>query len=57
MNFIIVGLVSLLLGLVLLGLIPERKQKQRRIKFEDLSPKQKRYVLRRIKEKQRKENK
>ncbi len=32
-------------------------EKQRRVKFGDLSPKQKRYVLRRIKEKQRKENK
>ena len=57
MSFIIVVLVSLLLGFALLGLLPEKKQKQRRIKFEDLNPKQKRYVLRRIKEKQRKDNK
>mgnify|MGYP001200266180 CR=1 FL=1 len=35
----------------------DKKEQRRKIRFEDLSAKQKRYVLRRIKEKQRKENK
>ena len=35
----------------------DKKEQRRKIRFEDLSTKQKRYVLRRIKEKQRKENK
>ena len=35
----------------------DKKEQRRKIRFEDLSEKQKRYVLRRIKEKQRKENK
>tara|TARA_Y100000592_G_C5353188_1_gene259852 strand:- start:20 stop:199 length:180 start_codon:yes stop_codon:yes gene_type:complete len=35
----------------------DKKEQRRKIRFEDLSAKQKRYVLRRIKEKQRKEDK
>tara|TARA_Y100001937_G_C6953116_1_gene255554 strand:+ start:120 stop:299 length:180 start_codon:yes stop_codon:yes gene_type:complete len=35
----------------------DKKEQRRKIRFEDLSAKQKRYVLRRLKEKQRKENK
>ena len=35
----------------------DKKEQRRKIRFEDLSAKQKRYVLRRLKEKQRKEDK
>ena len=35
----------------------DKKEQRRKIRYEDLSATQKRYVLRRIKEKQRKENK
>ena len=52
--FIILFIVFCILGLTFKN---PRIEKRRRVKFEDLSPKQKRYVLKRIKEKQRKENK
>lgn len=46
------------LGFVLLHLNKEKNKKtKRKVSFDDLSPKQKRYVLKRIREKQRKENK
>ena len=59
MEIIFVTLVGVfMLGFILVPVFKKDKKEQRRkIRFEDLSEKQKRYVLRRIKEKQRKENK
>ena len=59
MEFILVALVGV--TVLIFILVPvfkkDKKEQRRKIRFEDLSAKQKRYVLRRIKEKQRKENK
>ena len=59
MEIIFVTLVGVfMLGFILVPVFKKDKKEQRRkIRFEDLSAKQKRYVLRRIREKQRKENK
>ena len=59
MEIIFVSLVGIfVLAFILVPVFKKDKKEQRRkISFEDLSAKQKRYVLRRIKEKQRKENK
>ena len=59
MEIIFVSLVGIfVLAFILVPVFKKDKKEQRqKIRFEDLSAKQKRYVLRRIKEKQRKENK
>ena len=59
MEIIFVSLVGIfVLAFILVPVFKKDKKEQRRkIRFEDLSAKQKRYVLRRIKEKQRMENK
>ena len=59
MEIIFVSLVGVfVLVFILVPVFKKDKKDQRqKIRFEDLSTKQKRYVLRRIKEKQRKENK
>jgi hypothetical protein len=50
---LIVAIVSF--GWLLYRLRPQEEKAPRALRFEDLSPEQKRYVLRRLKEKQRKE--
>ena len=59
MEIIFVSLVGVFVLVFLLVPVfkKDKKEQRRKIRFEDLSAKQKRYVLRRIKEKQRKENK
>jgi len=59
MKFILVALVGVIVLSFMLAPFfkKDKKEQRRKIRFEDLSTKQKRYVLRRIKEKQRKENK
>ena len=59
MEFILVALVGVIVLIFILVPVfkKDKKEQRRKIRFEDLSAKQKRYVLRRIKEKQRKENK
>ena len=50
-------MVTMFLGWLLYRLHPQEEKTPRTLRFEDLNPKQKRYVLRRLTEKQRKENK
>ena len=59
MEIIFVALVGIFVLVFILVPVfkKDKKEQRRKIRFEDLSAKQKRYVLRRIKEKQRKENK
>ena len=59
MEIIFVSLVGIFMLVFILVPVfkKDKKEQRRKIRFEDLSAKQKRYVLRRIKEKQRKENK
>ena len=59
MEIIFVSLVGIFVLVFILVPVfkKDKKEQRRKIRFEDLSAKQKRYVLRRIKEKQRKENK
>ena len=59
MKIIFVALVGIFVLVFILVPVfkKDKKEQRRKIRFEDLSAKQKRYVLRRIKEKQRKENK
>ena len=59
MEIIFVALVGIFVLVFILVPVfkKDKKEQKRKIRFEDLSAKQKRYVLRRIKEKQRKENK
>ena len=59
MEFIFATLVGIFMLVFILVPVfkKDKKEQRRKIRFEDLSAKQKRYVLRRVKEKQRKENK
>ena len=59
MEIIFVSLVGIFVLVFILVPVfkKDKKEQRRKIRFEDLSAKQKRYVLRRIKEKQRKEDK
>ena len=50
-------MVTMLFGWLLYSTRTQEEKTPRTLRFEDLNPKQKRYVLKKLKEKQRKENK